>query len=253
MLCATLKRRPGFSLIELLVVIAIIGVLTGLLLSAVNQAFAAAQKLQCNNNLRQMGIACHLHNETVGGLPTENGSDRTVFRALLPFIEMQGVENDIQAGVAGAEKHAISLFLCASRRKTLNAPGKRDFGYAVTPNNSSVFDTPNGVHLGAIANSNGTVNTLLLSHVWMAPDTYFGGAPAGTDSGWFHKENSRSVNNTAKADSDRNGSTSHIGSPHPHTVPSLFADGHVANVPLSYPQWANVWAWNNRGAVRLPD
>jgi len=253
MFCSTLKRRPGFSLVELLVVIAIIGVLTGLLLSAVNQAMAAAQMLQCSHNLRQLGIALHLHNETVSALPTENGSDRTVYRALLPFIEQQGVEHDIQAGVPNAERAAIALFLCASRRKTSNAPGKRDYGYALAPNNSSVLDSPHGLHLGAITNASGTANTLLLSHVWMAPDTYFGGAPAGTDTGWFHKENGRSVSDTARADGDRSGTTNHIGGPHAHVVPSLFADGHVSGIPLVYQQWASIWAWNHRGAIRLPD
>ncbi len=62
-------RRQGLTLVELLVVIAIIGILIGLLLPAVQAAREAARLTQCQNNLRQCGIALHQHHEVYGRFP----------------------------------------------------------------------------------------------------------------------------------------------------------------------------------------
>jgi prepilin-type N-terminal cleavage/methylation domain-containing protein len=98
-------RRAAFTLIELLVVLAVIGILIALLVPAVQKVREAANRVQCANNLKQMGLALHGYHDANRSFPPgvvaessdlENGKHSgLVF--LLPFVEQQPLYQDYNA------------------------------------------------------------------------------------------------------------------------------------------------------------
>jgi prepilin-type N-terminal cleavage/methylation domain-containing protein/prepilin-type processing-associated H-X9-DG protein len=140
-------KRPGFTLIELLVVIAIIAVLIALLLPAVQAAREAARRVQCVNNLMNLGIALQNYESSYELLPpgvvndtgpiqnAPRGYHASWMRQLLPFLEQANVARrfDDQVGVYApanvtVRSVVVNVFLCPSDGSGASRGGGKSVG-----------------------------------------------------------------------------------------------------------------------------
>jgi len=201
-------QRRAFTLVELLVVIAIIGILIALLLPAVQAARESARRLECSNNLKQIGLALHNRYAALGRFPAgliskEYPADPThpytfyrwsALAQLLPYMEQNDIRRLLDLTVplylpgpgypiapqnqAGVSK-VLGCFLCPSDNGAAIAPGFGPTNYAAcagsgagagTPfNTDGIFYVNSGTKVGDI--SDGTSHTAAMAESILGADT----------------------------------------------------------------------------------
>ena len=181
--------RRAFTLIELLVVIAIIAILIALLVPAVQKVREAAARAQCQNNLKQIGLAWHNFQDTHKRLPKggDVGPDTVNFCCspeagridlynwtyhILPFIEQGNLFKlgGVAANRAALERTPVATYYCPSRRtvQVYRGVGKCDYAANAGTNDTSggngVAVKPlSGASLKLLRITDGTSNTIMVA------------------------------------------------------------------------------------------
>jgi prepilin-type N-terminal cleavage/methylation domain-containing protein/prepilin-type processing-associated H-X9-DG protein len=233
-------KRGGFTLIELLVVIAIIAVLIALLLPAVQMAREAARRSQCNNHLKQLGLALHNYHDTYHVLPWGQGplgwNDWSAFPFLLPYLDQAVLYNTLNfdAGFAnpGVPQNTtgfrtkLEVLLCPSDVDRLtNVEGHHN--YAGNSGNTPIMFLTSGQR------PNGLFAAVPESGQISFRDVLDGTAFTAAFSEKVKSSGARNNNNTFRDDLNPSSSISVITQPAVVTIPKPYYDVCILSGPLT--------------------
>lgn len=221
-------NRCAFTLVELLVVIAMIGILVGLLLPAVQSAREAARRMQCSNNLRQIGLALHNHESALKRFPPlgdYNAAGSQVYWSfharLLPYCEQASLHRLIDFRLPISQqpqvaKVRVPYLLCPSEPNDRERPDSPTFthyplNYAGNVGLWHIFQPPVGQSSGVFQVNkstsiseiaDGLSNTVGVSEVKaFTPYLRDGGNPSGVVAAPIAPSDLASFGGEFKADS----------------------------------------------------
>lgn len=124
------SMRRGFSLVELMVVLAVMAIVAGMLLPAVQRVRESANQASCGNNLRQIGLAYHLYEQTNKAFPTNRTPCGPTWAvSIAPYMDRDDVFKEWDFGATftaqppEARETPITSYFCPSRRDSKTAPG----------------------------------------------------------------------------------------------------------------------------------
>ena len=185
------RRSRGFTLIELLVVIAIIAVLIALLLPAVQAARAAARRIQCTNNLKQIGLGMMNHHDVQGTFPwgAKNSPAQSWVFLLLPYLEQVQAYN--AANMTQASTSWVNSTVVLSRLSLFNCPSDPRAGATWLSNSASLPNRAKGNYMVNWGNSDYVQN--------MTPADSFAPADLGAFGSVTSVRGPFRVNNTTNA------------------------------------------------------